>query len=137
MKKQEFLNAVEHEVRMLKKHGTKAELAKLDFETLDPEHTHNCIYGQMTGSCANMRAKDLMDKACVIVFKTDVDEDETFSNIKSKINGKNTGQGWRGQFYGNRNYAHLSALEGYIKLKGSKNMSIIRFLQGKTDKLKL
>lgn len=145
MKKQDFLNDVEHEVRMLKKHGTKEELARMDLDGFQPEHQEHCIYGQMTGSCVSKRAKILMDKSCVRVFSSDPFrfKDMNYNGFKPYINGTNKGQGWNddgGNYHWtthSRNYNHSSALEGYILMKGAKIKMIISFLKGESDKLKL
>lgn len=147
MKKTDFLKAVEHEVKTLKKLATKEELENLNFEYLHPEFPQSCIYGQMTGECYSKRAKELMDKACIIVTNTGEEGmgteefyGKTYSQAKHLINGKNTGQGWKGEpgsMFGSRSYAHLSALEAYICLKGAKTKSIISFLKGETEKLTL
>lgn len=146
MKKQEFLNDVAHEIKTLKKLATKEELAKLDFSSFNNGNVTKCIYGQITGNCASKRAKILMDKACIRVMDlaSGVDDikNQTFNQIKDLINGKNTGQGWYnsgGDFsmFGSRSYSHLSALEGYITLKGAKNEHIIKYLKGEDKTLKL
>ncbi len=143
MKKQEFLNAVEHEVRALKKYGTKEELGRMDIDTFNAGNAYSCIYGQMTGTCTSKRAKKLMDKSCIIVFK---DEEpftlsgKAFSRFKPYINGKNEGQGWNdsgSDTRDSRNYNHSSALEGYILMKGAKVKMIIKFLRGESTVLKL
>ena len=154
MKKLEFLQDVRHEIDMLKKHATEKELAKLDFDTLDYDTAKQCIYGQITGSCGSKRAKVLMDKSCIRVMDLKRYEDEggagtlagmTFSSISRFINGENTSQGWINEGlndvhdYGglSRNYNYLSALEGYICLKGAKNKSIIKYLKGEIKELNL
>jgi len=144
MKKRDFLNDVEHEVKMLKKYGTKKELSKLDFEYFNPESPSGCIYGQITGYCESERAKTLMNKSCIRVMDTgpitqtgniiDNFSGHTFSNIKQFINGANKGQGWSGS---TRIYQYFSALEAYITLKGAKNKHIIKFLKGEVKTLKL
>jgi len=144
MKKKDFIADVMHEIDMLKKHATKAELNNLDFDMFDYDHQDNCIYGQITGSCASPRAKILMDKACIRVMNIKSERyltgakllaGKTFSKIKHQINRDNTSQTWNES--GRRNYSHLSALEGYITLKGAKNKQIIQYLRGEIDTLKL
>lgn len=100
MNKKEFLEAVVHEVETLKRIAKKNEINMLDFDRLDPNDKSLCIYGQMTNDCGSGRAKELMDKACIIVTNipsdigdggTDVFYESTFNEIKSFINGKNEG----------------------------------------------
>ena len=152
MKKQEFLDDVMHEINILKKHATPRELAKLDFSIFDYDDSEQCIYGQMTGHCGTRRAKKLMDVACIRVFNTNKNilrgtrtlEDETFTTIKQYINGPNKGQGWSNSgvnidkaAFLSREFTFLSALEGYIYLKGANNEGIIKYLKGEIKTLKL
>lgn len=150
MKKQDFLSAVEHEVRSLKEHATESELKNLNFDTLNYDDMEQCIYGQMTGDCSSVRAKELMDKSCIIVTNdkfvgANTIGGETYAELKTFINGKNEGQGWNDDggrkgtilFAGSRNFRHLSALEAYICLKEAKKKNIVNFLRGDVDTLKL
>jgi len=139
MKKEDFLNDVRHEVEMLKKHAYPVQLNRLDFDTFDPDHRSQCIYGQMTGSCYSREAQTLMNKACIKVFNTEYNtiQYKTFTEIKGLINGKYNKQTWKRVSAGDREMSYLSALEGYILLKGAKNHNIIDYLQGKKDKLVL
>tara|TARA_R110000751_G_scaffold33075_1_gene82653 strand:+ start:10775 stop:11215 length:441 start_codon:yes stop_codon:yes gene_type:complete len=146
MKKQDFLNDVEHEVRMLKKYATKEELSNMDINWFNPVSSVSCIYGQMTGSCESKRAKILMDKSCVRVFNGDFDrlDNSTYSEIKDIVNGENESQGWNdagtdgtSSYWNSRNYNHASLLEGYILMKDAKIPMIIKFLKGESNKLKL
>jgi hypothetical protein len=149
--KAQFLNEVKHEIDSLKKHATKAELSRLNFRTFDPNFATDCIYGQMTGTCASRRAKQLMDKSCVRIFDTSsigsdsLDDISNFNSLKKYINGKYTDISWReatafsksiGNEFG-RDYDYLSALEGYIQTKGAKNKEILEYLKGERETLKL
>jgi hypothetical protein len=49
-------------INNIKKRATSEEISKLDLETFDHANRYACIYGQMTGSCTSVRAKDLMAK---------------------------------------------------------------------------
>ncbi len=147
MKKVDFLKDVMHEIDALKKNATKKELARLDFDAFDFSTVRDCIYGQMTGNCASARAKRLMDKSCVRVMCLDDGvrelKERTFTEISDLINGSNEGQGWvddGGHFSfsgSSRNFRHLSVLEAYIMLKGSKNKQIIQYLKGEIETLSL
>jgi len=150
MKKSEFLKDVKHEIDMLKKHATKEELSKLDFYKFNYKSGFQCIYGQMTGTCESKRAEELMGKSCIRVFESPSGVsslgESSFNEIKKHINGENKNQTWNVDGLGNhwltgekklRNYKHLSALEGYICLKGAKVNNIIRYLKGESDKLTL
>ena len=143
MKKQEFLNDVEHEVRMLKKHGTKEELSRMNLVCFNPLSSKQCVYGQMTGSCESERAEQLMNASCITTFKEEAMNisGQNFNEFKNRINGKNKGQGWNDNgMYGDyevRDYSHISVLEGYIQMKGAKIEMIIDFLSGASNNLKL
>lgn len=148
MKKSEFLKDVEHEVKMLKQHATLEELSNLGFNYFDPQSPTGCIYGQMTGNCTSIRANELMNKSCVRVWDLkrmyndellqNKGEELSFTKVKEFINGKFDNQGWSkwDEFYV-RDYHYLSALEGYIGLKGSNVEHIFDYLTGKVDELKL
>lgn len=59
---------VRHEAAFLKQNASPAELAKLDFDNIDPESESRCIYGQMTGDCYSERAEFLIQTCCQFVF---------------------------------------------------------------------
>lgn len=151
MEEKEFLQAVEHELRTLKDIATKEELSSLSLYGFNPTVYDSCIYGQMTGSCYSVRAKELMDKACVVTTQPiEIDGEikggiyefrgQTFSKVKPFINGKNNGQGWRdegGSWLHSRSYNHLSALEAYICMDARKIEHIISFLRDESKELTL
>jgi len=142
--KKQFLADVMHEIDMLKKHATQAEVSRLDFHLFNPSDYNQCIYGQLTGDCRSLRAKDLMDVSCIRTFDltgdTDavINENLTFAKAKASINGIYDGSPWTGdRGEANRSFYYLSALEGYIALKDAKNKEIIAYLKGETDTLTL
>ncbi len=51
-----------NEIKNIKKHATKEEIERLNFETFNPKRASFCIYGQMTGSCYSDRAIELGPK---------------------------------------------------------------------------
>jgi hypothetical protein len=143
-KRKQFLQDVMHEIQSLRDNATPEEKDELDFDTFDYEEPRRCIYGQLTGDCASLRAKELMDAGCIRVMDVqdgvddikEVDiEDEVFN-----INGKNRGQGWKCDRFSkdwSRVYTHLSALEGYICTAGAKNKEIIDYIKGNINTLEL
>ena len=143
--KQQFFKDVRHEIEMLKTHATKEEKNALNFTDFNPVEIYNCIYGQMTGDCRSLRAKELMDLSCVrvmdLVHGVDSDEDNNFvfDSPKFTINGlynsANTWFGYQGNGIYARSWKHLSALEGYINLKNAKNKNVIAYIKGEIDKL--
>lgn len=99
----------------------------------------NCIYGQMTGSCENSRAKELMDKACVRVTNKDSNsfEHRKFEEVIDKINGAYEQQTWVPKGFHERNYTYLSMVEAYIFLNGSSPKNIMDYLKGEVETLEL
>jgi hypothetical protein len=59
---------VKKEASKLKEYATQEELEQLDFNTLRPYVSYNCIYGQMTGSCYSDRANELILKCAERVY---------------------------------------------------------------------
>ena len=58
-----FIKEVRKEINTIKRLATKEEINKLDINTFNPLQTNNCIYGQMTGNCLSLRAKELYPKS--------------------------------------------------------------------------
>lgn len=135
MKKRDFLDAVEHEVKMLRKHGFKKELERLDFDSLDPHSRYFCIYGQMTEDCKSPRAVRLVNKCCEKVVYYDYGG-YNYSNFKNCIEDNKSSI--KIDKHGRRNlWEYMSALETYIESKGAKNKQIISYLKGETNTIKL
>lgn len=61
---------VKQEAKNIKKHASKAELNKLNFNGLNPVGFGGCIYGQMTGHCFSDRADYLIKKCASRIYKT-------------------------------------------------------------------
>lgn len=137
--KEQFLQDVRTEVEALKANATQEEIAKLNFETFNPMKMDRCIYGQMTGSCENKRAKELMDKACVRVTNKDSRsfENRNFDDVVDKINGAYEQQTWVPTGWHERDYGYLSMVETYIFLSGSKPKNIMDYLKGNVETLEL
>lgn len=142
--KKEFLVDVAIEVELLKLHTTEKEKSLLRIEDFNPEEKKQCIYGMLTDSCESFRAKVLMDLCCKRVMDFDnrlsnIKQGISFSNKNFIINGQYKGETWlyTGQERYSRNYRYMSALEGYIFLKGAKVSNIIDYIKGNKDKLVL
>lgn len=142
-KRANFLKDVRHEIEMLREHTTEAEKSKLDFHLFNPHFKSKCIYGQLTGSCESVRAKELMDKCCIkvmnlkesyfLAYSPSVD-DERFV-----INGKYDGQTWGNYFDGLfiRSYSYMSALEAYIFTDNCDAKDVMDYIKGEIDNLEL
>tara|TARA_R110002124_G_scaffold257896_1_gene423617 strand:+ start:792 stop:1196 length:405 start_codon:yes stop_codon:yes gene_type:complete len=134
MKKEEFLAAVEKEIISIKENATTEEIGNLDFTELKPANSDNCIYGQMTGSCNNLRSKDLMIKGCTLVFNEICFSDfDTLTDNVISVESNNSNEWNRGWRYTN----YFSALETYISLDDSNNENVIAFLKGEVKELEL
>ena len=62
MKKSKFLKEVMTEINHLRNNATPEEKDRLDFESFIQTSSRQCIYGQMTGHCNSIRAKELYPK---------------------------------------------------------------------------
>lgn len=86
-RKQIMQDLVKDEAKKLKKLATKAQLNKLNFTKLNPLMTRDCIYGQMTGDCYNLKAKELIiscaKRTYICNYEVQMD--------KCKLNGPPTG----------------------------------------------
>lgn len=135
--KEEFLADVRAEVEALKRHAFKTEIKRLNLSFFNPSSMYNCIYGQMTGSCKNNRAKKLMGLACKRVAHHGAEKYEKakFNKVSKYINGEYKAQMWLPN--SGRNFDYLSLLETYILLKGAKPENIIKYLKGVVDELEL
>lgn len=141
----EFLKDVKHEVEMLKLHTTAEEKARLNINEFGAANFFRCIYGLLTGSCATIRAKELMDLACIRVMDTtsgslDV-SNKNVSEIEKLVNGQYEGQTW-GEYDDDteiyvRKFKYLSVLEGYICTKNARVAEIISYIKGETQTLEL
>lgn len=134
--KAQFLKDVKHEIDMLKKYATEEEKYNLNFRRFSSSNVHECIYGQLTGNCSSIRAKQLMDLSCIRVLSDNPIKRNgiSFEILKKYINGKYTGQDWED---GDRGLDYLSSLEGYINLDDAKNEQIIQYIKGEIDTLTL
>lgn len=127
---------VRKEAEALRVHATSEELGRLSIDSLNPENMDNCIYGQITGNCHSVRAKELI-KECAPKFVIDrslcLIKEQGVSRIqcniqKDDINNFNEGRGWEGYY---------TVLEAYILLPEAKNANLIAFLRGETETLEL
>jgi hypothetical protein len=138
--REQFLQDVRTEVEALKANATQEEVGKLDIETFNPMKMDKCIYGQMTGSCENERAKKLMDKACVRVTNNKDSrtfENKNFDDVSDNINGVYKRQTWVPTGWHERDYGYLSMVETYIFLSGSNPKNIMDYLKGEVETLEL
>jgi hypothetical protein len=150
IKKTEFLQAVEAEVRAIKLHATTDEIGRLLSEFCGDSQTR-CVYGQLTGSCESPRAKELMELSCQRVVATELNSKrrlrfvssfftravsrKTFTALKNFV--RPAGTSLKMWIEEDRNYDYLSALETYILTDNSNDTAIINYLKGTSDILNL
>lgn len=135
----EFIKAVKSEVESLKKHVTKEELSCLNADTLSPINGYLCIYGQLTGGCFTLRAKELVGLCATKVFNAETNQlyQKKFEAVEKYFGDDFKGQIWPPDCSDNRDYEVLTALEGYLCLKDSKGLQIISYLRRETKVLTL
>jgi len=63
MEKSIFFAEVKAELVHLRDNATQEEIKKLNFSQFDHTVRYACIYGQMTGNCDSVRAKQLTPKS--------------------------------------------------------------------------
>ena len=148
MLKSEFLEEVAKEARALKENATKKELSRLNLKVLDPIDPEACIYGQMTGGCANSRSKYLISVCCTKMTDSgygDINPVDLYDegrnrwvDIRPHINGETDINRMFPDLSPNtRVYSYLSMIETYICMKDAKNKNLIEFLKGEREDLSL
>ena len=117
--------AVLYEILALRTRLTEDERARLDFDKLDPQNTHCCIYGQATGDCYSERAFKLISD-CGHAF-TDVDiSDEVWKLTKEPL--------IESSYQETRSH---TALEYWIIRHPRYNEAILTYLKLQTEELPL
>ena len=133
--------AAMHEIEMLKKHATDKEKNRLTMEQFDPTHVTRCIYGMMTGDCASVRARELMDLSCIKMIRGDsyFCDRKTAKDIEVgiKYDTNDIWEDWENGKGVNRSYRYLSALECYIVMYLCDVPKIIDYLKSDIDQLNL
>lgn len=125
---QELKQLVVQEATVLKREASIKELMRLDFNSLDPQLTQSCIYGQMTGHCDSTRAQKLMQAA----LPSPILGDLPGTNSVESLRGFSKGVKWnyRGKLGAYFVPEEWSAIEVYITLAKAKPQVLIDFLQG-------
>jgi len=113
----ELKELVVKEATNLKENATSEELARLDFETLNPRYYDHCIYGQMTGSCFSYRSLDLL-KQCAVPYS-----DFTYRKVEPEY------------LFADNGSRSFSPIEFYIDQTDAQNDTLIDFLKGKIETL--
>ena len=141
MKKQEFLDAVAHEAKGIKKHAFKTEIGRLNIDFLEPSHSIHCFYGQMTGNCFSRRAKVLIRKIKPKFMSSEISTSystDTFSSMKSSLKKGVVDEMVGVNSVNERSiFSDYTPLELYVTLKGAKNENVINYLKGETKDLVL
>ena len=108
---QKLKEAVVKEALLLRKHATKEERAKLDFNELRGDNAYHCVYGQMTGSCYSDRSREL-HVLCAKPYSKSVHHYTGYLNHKFEIGNEG-----------------VSSLEFYLNQEGAKNDVLINLLK--------
>ena len=129
---------VRKEAEALRVHATKEERERLDFSKLKPRAEDGCIYGQMCGSCHNVRSVMLIQECTPRYFKdhgfTKIST-EGFAGVQKRVNGEKVENFIEDRT--NEIVGHFSAIEAYILLPEANNANLISFLRGETETLEL
>lgn len=104
------------EAYALRRHATAEEIARLNFDTLDPGSPLRCVYGQMTGHCHNERARRLISVSAVPFTDYSILDFSGLNNIG------NSERKW-------------TALEHYIAHPYANNHTLLEFLKGVREDL--
>lgn len=128
--KAQFLKDVAAEAKALKKNATKKELEKLNFYTLNANHSEKCIYGQQTGNCRSKRAVKLITLCCKkFVQNEGFHPRNGFDAVVKSVNGETSESP--------QTLTYLSSIETYILLPRSKRKNLIAYLRGERKDLVL
>jgi hypothetical protein len=129
---------VRKEAEALRVNATKEERGRLSFDKLKPRREDGCIYGQMCGSCHNVRSVTLIQECTPRYFK---DEGftritfEGFEGIQERVNGETVDNFIEDRT--NLKVGHFSAIEAYILLSEANNANLVSYLRGETETLEL
>lgn len=116
-----YFNNVLKELINIKKYATKEELDNLNFNTLNTNNEHHCIYGQMAESCHSYRGKALIRLCC----KTKTSFESIYGNYTIDFPPR-----FNDRFY-------ISYLENCIVKFSHNNNNIIKFLKSEIDTITL
>lgn len=116
---------VTQEAILLRHNATQAERDHLNFNEVNPWFSDECIYGQMTGSCQNKRAAELLESCAYPYSVTIARYSEPLGHETFAVRPERIG------------IPVFSAIEYYIVQRGAKLGELIDFLKCKTDKLEL
>jgi len=105
---------------------TQDEANRLNFSKLDSSDLNKCIYGQLSGSCFNNRATELIKACAARVYKND---SRHMDLRDSKLNGSPIGLS-RNEFW--------SPIEVFIDQEEnicSNNKNLVKFIKKEIDEL--
>jgi len=138
---EDFHKDVITEANRIKEFATVGEISRLDVTDLSPTDIKRCIYGQMTGSCINTRAIELIGK-CTQNYFSIPDEIMETGEMEIELNmGKYI---WDDQsligFQLDRKrslFTTISAIEIYILMPNAKIKELVSFIKRETAEIKL
>lgn len=119
------------EATNLKKFATPEELAKLDFEDLDPCQRDRCIYGLMTTDCLCDRATELIKKCAARIYRGT-------TIVNADINGGTDGLIRKSTLWANILWSPIEVfIASYERNQPKQNAKLISFLKSETETLDL
>lgn len=125
MEKETYIAEVIKEIKNLRKHLTKEQKERLDFESFDPINGFTCIYGQVSGNCFSATAKELIKKCA--------NNKHSFNTIGiPEVNEKTLSN-----FSPRNTWHNYTFLEHYIATTPQNNEHIINYIKGIDKRLKL
>jgi len=112
---QELKQLVVNEALALREHATKEERGRLDFSSINTDHSDLCPYGQMTGDCWSKRTITLLNK-CTKPYCISFDEEKNIliRSLKKEFIGF---------------YRDFSPIEFYITCEGAKTEDLIKLIK--------
>lgn len=110
----------------IKKHASRREVNRLDFDRLNPATITDCIYGQMTGNCYSSRASELICKSAKRVYKIGLNATTLFDDLK--LNGKPKPSDRKSQ-YDSKFFSPIEVFIHNNKGRDVKNQPLVEFLK--------
>jgi hypothetical protein len=123
----EFLKMVRVEATHLRDNATKEEKANLNFDSIDPYSSSDCIYGQMTGNCESDRAHKLCPKTIAVLFLITPSVKRAAETSRTLEKEDDDDDGW----------FCYTPIEVYVGAAGSNASGLLKYIKGTNKTLKL
>lgn len=140
---EKFIADVTVEANNIKIYATEEEKSRLNSKLLEPSSSKQCIYGQMTGSCFNDRAIELISK-CTPRYFTDgampylFNGAAKFESIAQHVCDEPVEDFRKRRTTLYCEVRYFSAIETFISMRSStSNENIIKYIKGEIETLEL